>query len=329
MSNEPEDTSKDRSLLVPLVDGPVFLLALLTFTSFLGRQWWVFELTTHFRLQYAIGLAVAGLVYVLLSEIPRALVAILLILPHAYLIAPYYAPAGSLSETKLAEGERLSCMSINVSLNNSRRGRVVNLVRSEQPDLLLLMEVELEWVRNRTGLNELYEHRKIVSRSDQFGMALFSSHALSDTRVLRPAHTAVSVLYTTIKVGDRNLHVTGVHTPSPIASHLARSRNRVLSGVAERVAAQSDPRIVMGDLNTTSWSPYFQDFMDRTGLRDSRMGRGLNPSWPASTRIWPLQICIDHILHSDDITVLNRRVGPDVGSDHLPIMARFYVPDPH
>ena len=39
--------------------------------------------------------------------------------------------------------------------------------------------------------------------------------------------------------------------------------------------------MLMGDMNCTSWSPYFQDMLTVSGLRDSRRGFGVEGSWPA------------------------------------------------
>lgn len=38
-----------------------------------------------------------------------------------------------------------------------------------------------------------------------------------------------------------------------------------------------------------------------------------------------MSIPIDHCLHSPDITVINRRVGSDVGSDHYPLIIDFSI----
>ena len=40
-----------------------------------------------------------------------------------------------------------------------------------------------------------------------------------------------------------------------------------------------------------------------------------------------LTIPIDHCLISRDITVSNLYVGPDLGSDHLPLVADLHIPE--
>ena len=58
-----------------------------------------------------------------------------------------------------------------------------------------------------------------------------------------------------------------------------------------------------------------------TGLRDSSRGMGLQPTWPADIPL--LWIPIDHCLYSDGIEIRGRRTGPDVGSDHFPLIVDF------
>jgi endonuclease/exonuclease/phosphatase (EEP) superfamily protein YafD len=83
--------------------------------------------------------------------------------------------------------------------------------------------------------------------------------------------------------------------------------------------------MVLGDLNTTSWSPYFRDLVADSGLLDSRRGFGVEPSWP-SFGLPLLRIPIDHGLVSPAVSVLDRRIGPAAGSDHLPLVIDFALP---
>jgi endonuclease/exonuclease/phosphatase (EEP) superfamily protein YafD len=88
--------------------------------------------------------------------------------------------------------------------------------------------------------------------------------------------------------------------------------------------------IVVGDLNTSPWSAEFMTLTKKTGLRDSQLGYGLQPSWPMllpyfGVNTQPnlltqlLQVPIDHVLVSEQIQVFSRHTGPFIGSDHLPV----------
>jgi endonuclease/exonuclease/phosphatase (EEP) superfamily protein YafD len=75
--------------------------------------------------------------------------------------------------------------------------------------------------------------------------------------------------------------------------------------------------ILLGDLNTTAWSHAFQKLVKQMDLKDSRKGYGLQITWPSMMPI--LGITIDHCLISDTISVLDHKIGPNIGSDHYPV----------
>ena len=79
-----------------------------------------------------------------------------------------------------------------------------------------------------------------------------------------------------------------------------------------------------GDLNATPWSHGFRQLVRPRGLRDSALGRGVQPTWNA--RCWAPRIPIDHVVVSPEVQVSARTIGPDVGSDHLPVEATLVVP---
>jgi endonuclease/exonuclease/phosphatase (EEP) superfamily protein YafD len=58
---------------------------------------------------------------------------------------------------------------------------------------------------------------------------------------------------------------------------------------------------------------------DSGGLRNSQIGFGLQPTFPASS-IGVLRVPIDHLLHSQDLRVRDRRLGPALGSDHFSLI---------
>ena len=81
--------------------------------------------------------------------------------------------------------------------------------------------------------------------------------------------------------------------------------------------------VLLGDLNCTVWSPYFGRLVRDSGLKDSSRGWGVQPSWPAGN--WLLRIPIDHCLHSPEVRVVRRGIGPDVGSDHFPVIVEMQL----
>ena len=101
-------------------------------------------------------------------------------------------------------------------------------------------------------------------------------------------------------------------------------RNGRFDALARLVGWSQTRTIVAGDFNTSSWSPCFPKLMAATGLYDTRAGLAFAPPIPAGSG--PRAAPIDHCLVSGDIAVVDRRVGADIGSDHLPIVVDLQLP---
>lgn len=75
------------------------------------------------------------------------------------------------------------------------------------------------------------------------------------------------------------------------------------------------------------WSPFYRSLIKRSGLHNARQGFGILPSQSGiAPQLAILSAPIDHCLVSSDIQVQNFRLGSDIGSDHLPIVADLLVP---
>jgi endonuclease/exonuclease/phosphatase (EEP) superfamily protein YafD len=84
--------------------------------------------------------------------------------------------------------------------------------------------------------------------------------------------------------------------------------------------------IVIGDLNATPWSYAFSRLLRDADLIDSTRGFGVQPTWRTrygpvgGMPAWPLQIPIDHCLHSAGLATIAREIGPACGSNHFPLL---------
>ncbi|GMR24665.1 MAG: hypothetical protein BMS9Abin37_3245 [Acidobacteriota bacterium] len=110
----------------------------------------------------------------------------------------------------------------------------------------------------------------------------------------------------------------GAHGWPPRNGYFVGLRARQLEDISERARRASSHVVVLADLNTTPWGFAFRDFVRSSGLRDASRGQGLQWTWPA--RNWPLAVPIDHALVSEQVRVLGLETGPNIGSDHHPLV---------
>ena len=100
-------------------------------------------------------------------------------------------------------------------------------------------------------------------------------------------------------------------------------RNAQLGSIAGIVGSASSrlpsapPRLIIGDLNVTPFSPVFGDFLAATGMEDARRAHGLLGTWPTWMPL--LQIQIDHCIADPALVISRVARGPSLGSDHYPL----------
>ncbi len=212
--------------------------------------------------------------------------------------------------------ERLRVLSANVLAVNDRHDLLFDLIRREDPDLVGLIEFTSKWQAAMRAFRNDYPYR-YEHPAYYDGLALYSKRPLVDARLLRPDPQGQPAISAQLEFSGRVLTVWVVHPESPIRRLGHRRGFPELDALAANIGDQPGSRLVFGDLNSSEGSPHFADFLARTGLRDSRLGFGSQPSWPDGS---PYRVTIDHAFLSDDLAVADRRLGPSIGSDHLPFI---------
>ncbi len=288
-----------------------------TLAGFNGRQSWRFELFCHFRVQYFWALAMSAGVLLLLRRWIWATAAVALAAANLAVIVPlYFGP-----EEVPGGGAPVRLLSLNVHAANRNFQPTLELIRRENPDVIFLMEFTPAWADAMRVLDQEYPYSKELPSRATDGVALFSRYPIADLEVKRDPGIRLPTFIAGIDMPQGRMTLLATHPASPGSPEHFEARNIQLAEVAEWAAERSGPVVLAGDLNTTSWSPYFADLLEVSGLRDSRMGYGVEPTWP-----WfplPLRIPLDHCLVSPEVRIENRRVGPPVGSDHRPLLVDF------
>ena len=316
-------TSRDRSSSKPpprvslcgLISVAGVACAVGTLFGFLGPFYWFFDLFSHLRVQYALGLAVAGGVALFRKEFQMGTGFTGLAMLNAVLLVP------QLVAESRPEINPISVMFRAVLINvNTRSGdpvRVGAFITEADPDVLILEEVNENWLVELGVALAPFPYAVERPREDNFGIALYSKFPLVGEEIRFIGQDEVPSIIADAETPGGCCTIVATHTVPPAGPKRSAMRNAHLKRLAEEVKKEIYPLLVMGDLNTTPWSVHFRRLRERTGLHDSSRGHGLSPTWPTYNPL--LMIPIDHCFHSDEITIIGRSVGPRVGSDHFPL----------
>ena len=320
-SPQPQPSRRSTMSIWGLVEAAGVLLCAATIAGFLARYWWCFELASHFRLHLALGLAGAAATLATGHRGRMALLCAVCAAANGMLVLRVFLPA---EPVEAHAKTTLRLVSLNVHTENEQRGLVLRFLQNANTDVILVMEVNAAWMQALQPLRTNYSEIVAEPREDNFGIALFSRLPLTNSEVIELSEAGVPSIAATIFVDKRTVFLLGTHPLPPGSAENARLRNEQLHEIAALVHTQSVPAIVLGDLNCTPWSPHFVDLISNSGLKNASPRRGLYGSWPAWLP-WA-RLPLDHGLVSPTIRVIDKRVGPFVGSDHLPLILDVHVP---
>jgi len=301
--------------LLGLLEVVCMMALLATAAGFFARFWWMLELTTHFRPHLAVViLALAGFWawrrrwrWVAVCS-AGCLLNLLVILPHFFTGRATRASGSSL----------FRIVSLNVHTSNPQSDLVLSFLREANADIVLLMEVDDAWMQNLAAWSATYPHQVVEPREDNFGIAVFSRVPWTNSTVMEFGSAGVPSVVADLQLSGRQIHFIGTHPLPPGTASYSAQRNEQLNKLAEHTRGITNAVVLAGDLNTTPWSPCFTDLLKASGLRDGSKGFGASGSWPAFLPAG--KIPIDHCLMSPEVGVVRRRLGPSVGSDHLPLI---------
>ncbi len=330
LNNKTTRQKSVKSLIAYLLLLGIIGTALLSLVSYLGNNI-VSELLSHFKLQYlVISLLLFGLI--LLAR-KKSLIIIGLLCVSIILIEiiPWYIPQAKVG------GDNIGKMRVflsNVHTENQSYPKVLSLVREQRPDVAVFIEVNDAWVKELESLNDILPYSVAKANTDNLEIAVFSQLPLENTSVEFFGDTKKGTILGDLTINGQIVSLIATHPRPPVKPEWFQSRNKQLKDISQYIHQLKTPVLMVGDLNITMWSPYYKSFVRQTGLRNARQGFGILPTWPSKSSLSPvpatiaplLSIPIDHCLISPKIKVVNIRTGPNVDSDHLPVITDLVIP---
>jgi len=297
-----------------LVAVPALLLAAASLAAFLGAWWWPLDLLTSFRPQYAAVLGLLGAVLVAARWRRIGLVVLGACLVNAVTLVPLFLPT-----EPSPGGSEVRIVSFNLFASNEEYEAVAGFIRDSNADLVFLHEASRPWEEAIAEADLGYTIVKTRTDDLIFGtLVLHRGDATITSRGFAIADRRA------VEVQMAGLAVLAIHPVAPTTAQRASLRDAQMRFAADWASARSGPVVVVGDFNASPWSHAFRTLLRVGGLENSQRGFGIDASFPA-TGSSLLRIPIDHLLYGDGVAVIDRRLGPALGSDHFPLTVDLTV----
>ena len=281
-----------------------------------------FELFAHLSVQIFILSLISFILFALRRNFQYGVFALALVLFHLSFVAPVIVP---LKSTSLSEDRDYRLMVANVLYKNDEHNLFLDVVKEQDPDIIVVVEGTWRWKEALQSLDETYPY---FQRSPQYifgGARIFVYSKVA----FEPLDVNITYSYNRPLLAVRILDpeepflLVATHPYPPNLPNTYAMRNQQKKELSAFLQQQNEPLVVAGDLNNTVWSPDFQKFLHENNLKNARSGFGWNPSWKAENSF--VKIPIDHILYKGNFEIHNFYNTADIGSDHYPIVADFSV----
>ncbi|MCB0078541.1 MAG: endonuclease/exonuclease/phosphatase family protein [Anaerolineales bacterium] len=311
-----------KSYLARILMGIAGLLTLLTLLGFLGTLYWLFDVMAYWRLQYAVLLLLLTIGLFLLNHRRVARWLLLPMLLNVVALAPFFLP----DDPPVGEGPTLAVLGINIQAETEDMAPLAALLQDEQPDVVVVTEAQPKHLKGlQQQLPDLYPYVVDETQEGYFGILVLSKRPIAaqqNHQLGINGHLSVELL---MEWQGKEITIYGVHLHPPLSEWGTEQRDSERADLAMIIGGIEEPQIVVGDFNATPWT-YTMSGLTKAGeLRHATRGFGVWPTWWMGSRL--IGLPYDHILISPDFVSEAFALGPDVGSDHLPVIARIRFRD--
>lgn len=286
-------------------------LAFLQITLFLAKTWWFFELFVHYAHYYAL----LGTILALIAINRRHWKSALLFLTFTSLqlgnLSPYLTTYAASKQTPT-----LTVLASNFLYTNDNFEELLPLLEEENPDLFIIHEATELWTQGIELFRAEYPYTALSNQLGIQGIAIASRIPGTFTEIPLGSKFGLEFI-----PEDSSYRVLGVHPAAPLTPAWAEERNAQFIDLVAYAHSSDAPTVIMGDFNSTPWSPYLLDLMQNAELRDARVGFGIIPTWHAHNPFF--KIPIDHALLSEGWELINFHRTESIDADHFPIVVEL------
>jgi endonuclease/exonuclease/phosphatase (EEP) superfamily protein YafD len=301
-----------------------------TVVAFAASWWWIFDILTSFRPQFALTLLVAVLSLAALrcwKTLPVALLALLLNVTQVAPVVMGHQPAARPGSATLTIAH------LNLQ---SRVGDLVAIDRwltSRPADVIVFLHTAeptaVHFEQSHSGYQMIYP-RLVAGNAahprDRFDPRSPEVIVLTDRHdVAATTPTAVGLPVAAVEIhtrlGTQPVTLLGLHTLSPGTAQRHSVRDSELSAVSRWLQVTPRPAVAFGDFNTTYYSPEMSALLHDSGARSSQIGFGIQATWPHQFR--PAGIAIDQSVYTGALTAIRRHRGPNLGSEHRVLVVTY------
>jgi endonuclease/exonuclease/phosphatase family metal-dependent hydrolase len=223
-------------------------------------------------------------------------------------------------KNKLISDFKLRLMTFNTGLyrSNDDFKKIEKAILSENIDIIIFQDVSTNTLENLKNLKSIFPHGTNLNKPVNFwGSVILSKIPLENSELDNNVNQSILVL------NNEKITILGVHLFLPVTQdflHHALNQLDYLKTISKKT---NNHLIIIGDLNMTSTSRRYINFIKETNLFTYSSFKNITSTWPSFLPNL-LGIQIDHIIFSEKFKLKQKKILKNFSSDHRPIIFELY-----
>jgi len=315
-----------------------FFFLLACFFSRLNSQFYLVDIIGQLGFQ----IIICGiLLFIILLMLKRLLASLICISICVFLTIDIFSSCkqcNAFLDDKSQNFNKIRLMTFNTGFSNDFEN-IFELILFEKPEVVQFQEVSLQMQNKLKSLKSLFPYNTGLDRSLEYlSSIVLSKYPLKDIKIVDNYTVLTKVL-----LDKTELTIIGIHLSAPLNHQLLNlyadlyfkystaDKPRPLPQLGLDIAMKqmeylktlvdntNQNLILMGDLNMTTTSKRFTNFLKDTNLYTYASYKPSTFTWPAFVPGY-LGIQIDHVLFSENFKVIRKKTANHFGSDHRPLL---------
>ena len=295
----------------------IYFFLIACFLSRLNSKIFFLDILSNLSFQILIGGVILVFILLFLKRFLATIICIIYCAVYSFDILSTCNKCNAVLKDKSQNKNIIKLMIFNISYNNPTENfeNIKSLILSEKIDILQFQEVSPQMNKKIRSLKSIFPYSTGLDKPlDLFDSLILSKYPLLNTEIGQ--HHLVQ---TNFILNEKKISILGMHLfPGGTQVNLNYALQQT-NYLKEAVNNINTNLILLGDLNMTSSSKRFTNFLKDTNLYTYSSFKNITSTWPTFLPNY-LGIQIDHVLFSKNFRLISKKIANNFGSDHRPLI---------
>ena len=298
----------------------IYFFLIACFLSRLNSKIFFLDILSNLSFQILIGGVILIFILLFLKRFLATIICIIFCAVYSFDILSTCNKCNAILKDKSQNKNIIKLMIFNISYNNPTENfeNIKSLILSEKIDILQFQEVSPQMNEKIRSLKSIFPYSTGLDKPlDLFDSLILSKYPLLNTEIGQ--HHLVQ---TNFILNEKKISILGMHLfpgGTQVNLNYALQQTNYLKEVVNNINTNL---ILLGDLNMTSSSKRFTNFLKDTNLYTYSSFKNITSTWPAFLPNY-LGIQIDHVLFTKNFRLISKKIANNFGSDHRPLIVEL------